>query len=98
MSVSVLELQNNGSSCISPKISDQSSEIHSASLHTQITNEQHGNFDLFHFQYDRMWSVNMTGETKCDVDQSTPQSVQTLSVDRPLFRALFRKIEGPKKD
>ena len=28
------------------------------------TTEQHGNFNLFHFQYDRMWQVKMTGKTK----------------------------------
>ena len=26
--------------------------------------EQHGNFNLFHFQYDRMWQVKTTGKTK----------------------------------
>ena len=28
------------------------------------TTEQHGNFNLFYFQYDRMWQVKMTGKTK----------------------------------
>ena len=28
------------------------------------TTEKHGNFNLFHFQYDRMWQVKTTGKTK----------------------------------
>ena len=43
------QIVNNGSSCISPRISDQSSSIHSNSLHILIMitaeiTEQHGNF------------------------------------------------------
>ena len=48
-------------------------------LITTEATEQHGNFNLFHFQYD--------GPARRKVDRSTSQSVQTLSVDRPLFRA-----------
>ena len=33
-------------------------------LITTETTEQHGNLNLFHFQHDRMWPVNMTGKTK----------------------------------
>ena len=32
-------------------------------LITTETNEQHQNFNLFHFQYDWIWPVNMTGKT-----------------------------------
>ena len=33
-------------------------------LATTETTEQHGNFNLFHFQNDQMRPVNMTGKTK----------------------------------
>ena len=62
--------------------------IYTATRYILITTEateQHGNFNLFPFQCDGMWPVNMPARRK--VDQSTSQSVQTLSVDRPLFRA-----------
>ena len=56
---------NNGSCCISPRISDQSSANYNTQrLATTETTEQHGNFNLFHFQNDQMWPVNMTGKTK----------------------------------
>ena len=50
---------NNGCSCISPRISDQRFAMHSDSLHT----DNNWN-NWFHFQYDRLWPVNMTGKTK----------------------------------
>ena len=50
---------NNVSSCISPRISDQRFAMHSDSLHT----DNNWN-NWFHFQYDRLWPVNMTGKTK----------------------------------
>ena len=41
--------------CISPRISDQSSTVtHYIVLMTTETTEQHGNFNLLHFQYDWM--------------------------------------------
>jgi len=33
-------------------------------LITTEKTEQHGNFNLFHFQYNWMWLVNMTGKMK----------------------------------
>ena len=33
-------------------------------LITTETTEHHGNFDLFYFQYDRIWPDNMTGKMK----------------------------------
>ena len=33
-------------------------------LITTEATEQHGNFNSFHFQYDGMWPVNMTGKAK----------------------------------
>ena len=33
-------------------------------LITTETTEHHGNFDLFYFQYNRMWPDNMTGKMK----------------------------------
>ena len=50
---------NNGCSCISPRISDQRFAMHSDSLHT----DNNWN-NWFHFQYDRLWPVNLTGKTK----------------------------------
>ena len=57
---------NNGSCCISPRISDQSSaNDNTQRLAKTETTEQHGNFlNAFHFQNDQMWPVNMTGKTK----------------------------------
>ena len=65
MSVFNARIVNNGSCCISPRISDQSSaNDNTQRLATTETTEQHGNFNLFHFQNDQMWPVNMTGKTK----------------------------------
>ena len=50
---------SNVSSSISPRISDQRFAMHSHSLHT----DNNWN-NWFHFQYDRLWPVNMTGKTK----------------------------------
>lgn len=49
-------IANNVSSSISRRISEQSSAINSDCyvLITTETAEQHGTFNLFHFQYDRM--------------------------------------------
>ena len=56
---------NNGSCCISPRISDQSSaNDNTQRLAATETTEQHGNLNLFHFQNDQMWPVNMNGKTK----------------------------------
>ena len=65
MSVFNARIVNNGSCCISPRISDQSSaNDNTQRLATTETTEPHGNFNLFHFQNDQMWPVNMTGKTK----------------------------------
>ena len=37
---------------------------YTATCYILITTEQHGNLNLFHFQYDQMWPVNMTGKTE----------------------------------
>ena len=51
---------------ISSRISDQNSTLNSNKLHTDNNwnNWTAWNFNLFHFQWDRMWMVNMTGKTK----------------------------------
>ena len=51
-----INIANNVSSSISRRISEQSSAIHSNCyvMITTETTEQHKNFNLFHFQYDRM--------------------------------------------
>ena len=55
MSVFNARIVNNGSCCISPRISDQSSaNDNTQRLATTETTEQHGNFNLFHFQNDQM--------------------------------------------
>ena len=65
MSVFNARIVNNGSCCISPRISDQSSaNDNTQRLATTETTEQHGNVALFHFQNNQMWPVNMTGKTK----------------------------------
>ena len=48
---------------ISSWISDQNSTLNSNKLHTD-NNWTAWNFNLFHFQWDLMWMVNMTGKTK----------------------------------
>ena len=59
MSVFNAQIVNNGSCCISPRISDQSSaNDNTQRLATTETTEQHGNFNLFHFQNNQMWPVN----------------------------------------
>ena len=78
MSVFNARIVNNGSCCISPRISDQSSaNDNTQRLATIETTEQHGNFNFFHFQNDQIWPFNS-------------QISRTLSVDRPLFWALKR--------
>ena len=37
---------------------------YTATRYILITTEHDGNFDLFYFQYDRMWPDNMTGKMK----------------------------------
>ena len=65
MSVFNARIVNNGPCCISPRISDQSSaNDNTQRLATTETTEPHGSFNLFHFQNDQMWPVNMTGKTK----------------------------------
>ena len=55
MSVFNARIVNNGSCSISPRISDQSSaNDNTQRLATTETTEQHGNFNLFHFQNDQM--------------------------------------------
>lgn len=51
---------------ISSRISDQNSTLNSNKLHTDNNwnNCTAWNFNLLHFQWDRMWMVNMTGKTK----------------------------------
>ena len=87
-----VQIVNNGSSCISPWISDQSSAIHSDSLHPD---NNWNNWTARSDNYDRS-----TWPARQKVDWSTLQSVQTLSVDRPLFWALvpcnqLRPIPNP---
>ena len=55
MSVFNARIVNNGFCCISPRISDSSSANDNTQLlaTTELT-EQHGNFNLFHFQNDQM--------------------------------------------
>ena len=59
-------LNSENCSCyISPRISDQSSaNDNTQRLATTETTERHGNFNLFHFQNDQMWPVNMSGKMK----------------------------------
>ena len=78
---------NNGCSCISPRISDQRFAMHSDSLHT----DNNWN-NWFHFQYDRLWPVNMTGKTKSWLVNSpiSPDIVGWLAViSSPDFPLLF---------
>ena len=57
---------------ISSRISDQNSTLNSSKLHTDNNwnNWTAWNFNLFHFQCDRMWMVNLTGKTKSWVFKS----------------------------
>ena len=61
--------QINSSSCISPRISDQSSALHSNSLHTdnKVKLKQLNSMEIliyFIFSMIKFWVVNMTGKTK----------------------------------
>ena len=87
----------NGSSCISPRISDQSSTIHSDSLNNlnYLWNNWKswtaGDLSLFNFHYDWIRLVNMTGKTKVWPVKSPCNESGQLSVDRPfIFRALIQ--------
>ena len=62
-----MQIVNNCFSCISPRISDQSSATHSDSLHTCTDNtlKQLNSMEiLIIIQYNQMWPVNITGNMK----------------------------------
>ena len=74
----------NGSSCITPRISDLSSAIQSSSLHTD--NKLLNSIEiLFFLIFNKIECDQSTCPERHKVDRSTPQSVRALSVDRPLF-------------
>ena len=85
------------SSCISPRISDDSSPIHSDSLHTCLIKQLkqlnsveiliYFIFNMIQCRYRSTWLA------RWKVDRSTPQSDRTLSVDWPLFQALVTKLD-----
>ena len=88
---------NNVSSCILPRISDQRFAMHSDSLHT------YNNWNnWFHFQYDRLWPVNMTGKTKSWLVNSpiSPDIVRWPAVisspERPLCHLLVQQRSKTK--
>ena len=89
-----VQIVNNGSSCLSPRISDQSSAIHSSSLHTD--NKLLKNIEiLIYFIFNMIEWDQSTWLTRRKVDRSIPQSVQTLTIDQPLFWALATLFEPP---
>ena len=91
-------ISNSVSSCISPRISDQSSTIHSISLHTDSkwNNWLAWKFWLFHFQYDRMWPMNMASEhdqqdetLTCQLPNQSGHCLLTSRYFKPCSRPLI---------
>ena len=83
------QIVNNGLRAFHPEFQikvPQYTVTHYIVLMTTETTEQHGNFNLLHFQYNWMFPLNMTIKTK-DCLVNSP-SVWTLSFDRPIFWAL----------
>ena len=80
-----LQIVNNSSGCISPRISDQSSALHSNLLHTDNKLKQLNSMEiLIYFIFNTIKFDRSQWLARRKVDWSTPQSVRTLSVDRPL--------------
>ena len=79
------QIVNNSSSCISPRISDQSSALHSNSLHTDNKLKQVNSIEIFIYFIFKMIKFDCsTWPAWQKVDWSTPQSVWTLYIDQLL--------------
>ena len=80
-----VQIVNNSSSCFSPRISDQSSSLHSNLLHTDNKLKQLNSMEiLIYFIFNTIKFDRSPWLARRKVDWSTPKSGWTLSVDQLL--------------